>query len=461
MRGARRLILAELGRSSRRPPTSSDRVGGAQPRSQECPPWQDRAPRSRRSRPRRRHHHGESDTEEGQRGARRGPAPPPVGCREPRTRPSSRRPTDSRSASSSTRSAPVVRPIRRHGSAQDRLTTQQGVPVADDQNTLRAGGRGPALLEDFHFREKIFHFDHERIPERVVHARGFGAHGFFEPFESLADLTRADLFQRPGERTPVFVRFSTVAGNKGSFDLARDVRGFAVKFYTQEGNWDLVGNNIPVFFIQDAIKFPDLVHSVKQAPDRGLPAGTVRPRQLLGLHLPDARGDPHGHVDDVGPGHPEIVPVHGGLRCPHLPVRERGGPFDLREVPLEAHARPAVGRLERGRQDQRRRPGLPSARPVGRHQQRRPSRVGARRAAVRRRLRRPLRLRRPRRHQADPRGARAGASRRPARARPHRRQLLRRDRAGGLLHAERRSRHRLHERSRCCRAATSRTWTPS
>ena len=136
---------------------------------------------------------------------------------------------------------------------------------------MRAGERGPSLLEDFHFREKIFHFDHERIPERVVHARGFGAHGFFEPYESLADLTRADLFQRPGERTPVFVRFSTVAGNKGSFDLARDVRGFAVKFYTQEGNWDLVGNNIPVFFIQDAIKFPDLVHSVKQAPDRGFP----------------------------------------------------------------------------------------------------------------------------------------------------------------------------------------------
>ena len=157
------------------------------------------------------------------------------------------------------------------GDGQSRLTTQQGVPVADDQNTLKVGSRGPSLLEDFHFREKIFHFDHERIPERVVHARGFGVHGYFEPYESLADVTRADLFQRPGERTPVFVRFSTVAGNKGSFDLARDVRGFAVKFYTQEGNWDLVGNNIPVFFIQDAIKFPDVVHSVKQAPDRGFP----------------------------------------------------------------------------------------------------------------------------------------------------------------------------------------------
>ena len=151
------------------------------------------------------------------------------------------------------------------------LTTQQGVVVADDQNTLRVGERGPDALEDFHFREKIFHFDHERIPERVVHARGYGAHGFFENYEPLAELTRADLFQRAGERTPVFVRFSTVAGNKGSADLARDVRGFATKFYTKEGNWDLVGNNIPVFFIQDAIKFPDLIHAAKQEPDRGFP----------------------------------------------------------------------------------------------------------------------------------------------------------------------------------------------
>ena len=151
------------------------------------------------------------------------------------------------------------------------LTTQQGIPVADDQNTLRVGTRGPAALEDFHFREKIFHFDHERIPERVVHARGFGAHGYFETYKSLSDITRADIFQRAGEKTPAFVRFSTVAGNKGSSDLARDVRGFAVKLYTKEGNWDIVGNNIPVFFIQDAIKFPDLIHSAKQEPDRGFP----------------------------------------------------------------------------------------------------------------------------------------------------------------------------------------------
>src|SRR5690349_1653242 len=151
------------------------------------------------------------------------------------------------------------------------LTTNQGTHISDNQNSLKAGTRGPVLLEDFVLREKIFHFDHERIPERIVHARGSGAHGYFEVYDSLSDITKADLFQRAGEKTPVFVRFSTVAGNKGSADLARDVRGFAVKFYTQEGNWDIVGNNIPVFFIQDAIKFPDLVHAVKQEPDRDFP----------------------------------------------------------------------------------------------------------------------------------------------------------------------------------------------
>jgi catalase len=151
------------------------------------------------------------------------------------------------------------------------LTTAQGGPVSDDHNMLKIGERGPTLIEDFHFREKIFHFDHERIPERVVHARGYGAHGYFETYESLAKYTRADIFQRAGEKTPAFVRFSTVAGSKGSFDLARDVRGFAVKLYTKEGNWDIVGNNMPVFFIQDAIRFPDMVHAVKEEPDRAFP----------------------------------------------------------------------------------------------------------------------------------------------------------------------------------------------
>ncbi|WP_454762149.1 catalase [Caulobacter segnis] len=151
------------------------------------------------------------------------------------------------------------------------LTTNQGVPIGDNQNSLKAGARGPVLLQDFILREKIMHFDHERIPERVVHARGSAAHGFFECLEDLSAITAADFLQRPGERIPVFTRFSTVAGNKGSMDLARDVRGFAVKFYTQQGNFDLVGNNIPVFFIQDAIKFPDLIHAAKQDPDREFP----------------------------------------------------------------------------------------------------------------------------------------------------------------------------------------------
>jgi catalase len=157
------------------------------------------------------------------------------------------------------------------GAAHPPLTTNQGVPVADDQNSLKLGPRGPVLLEDFALLEKINHFDHERIPERVVHARGLAAHGYFELTESLAGVSKAAIFQKVGERTPVFVRFSTVAGNRGSTDKARDARGFAVKFYTPEGIWDLVGNNIPVFFIQDAIKFPDLIHSVKEEPDRGFP----------------------------------------------------------------------------------------------------------------------------------------------------------------------------------------------
>jgi len=151
------------------------------------------------------------------------------------------------------------------------LTTNQGIRVSDNQNQLKSGPRGAVLLEDFILREKIFHFDHERIPERIVHARGSAAHGFFELYKPLTNLTKADLFQRAGERTPVFARFSTVAGGAGSVDTPRDVRGFAVKFYTQEGNWDLVGNNIPVFFIQDAIKFPDLIHSVKMEADKGYP----------------------------------------------------------------------------------------------------------------------------------------------------------------------------------------------
>ncbi len=152
-----------------------------------------------------------------------------------------------------------------------RLTTNHGVPISDNQNSLKGGTRGPTLLEDFVLREKIQHFDHERIPERIVHARGSAAHGYFELTESLAKYTRAKVLTEVGKRTELFTRFSTVAGGAGSVDTPRDVRGFAVKMYTTEGNWDLVGNNIPVFFIQDAIKFPDLIHAVKMEADRGYP----------------------------------------------------------------------------------------------------------------------------------------------------------------------------------------------
>ena len=160
--------------------------------------------------------------------------------------------------------------VRVDGSGQ-RLTTNQGVPIADNQNSLKYGVRGPVLLEDFILRDKLTHFDHERIPERIVHARGSGAHGFFECYDALPHLTKAAPFQAAGKITPVFVRFSTVQGERGSKDTARDVRGFAVKFYTDEGNWDLVGNNMPVFFIQDAMKFPDLVHAVKPEPHHQMP----------------------------------------------------------------------------------------------------------------------------------------------------------------------------------------------
>ncbi|MGV8568003.1 MAG: catalase HPII [Pseudomonas asiatica] len=153
------------------------------------------------------------------------------------------------------------------------LRTNQGVRIADNQNTLKAGDRGPSLLEDFIMREKITHFDHERIPERIVHARGTGAHGYFQSYGNHTELTKAGFLQDPEKVTPVFVRFSTVQGPRGSADTVRDVRGFAVKFYTDEGNFDLVGNNMPVFFIQDAIKFPDFVHAVKPEPHNEIPTG--------------------------------------------------------------------------------------------------------------------------------------------------------------------------------------------
>jgi len=176
--------------------------------------------------------------------------------------------TDTGNAGETHQHVPVAGP---HAAAEAHLTTDQGIRISDNQNSLKAGARGPVLLEDFVLREKIFHFDHERIPERIVHARGSAAHGVFECTDPIPELSKAALFAEKGKQTPLFARFSTVAGGAGSVDTPRDVRGFAVKFYTEEGNWDLVGNNIPVFFIQDAIKFPDLIHAVKMEADKGYP----------------------------------------------------------------------------------------------------------------------------------------------------------------------------------------------
>jgi len=157
----------------------------------------------------------------------------------------------------------------------EKMTTNQGLKISDDERSLTAGERGPTLMEDFHLREKIMHFDHERIPERVVHARGTGAHGVFETYESMTSLTKAGFLSEKGKKTPVFTRFSTVVGNKGSHDTVRDVRGFATKFFTEEGNFDLVSNNMPVFFIQDGMKFPDIVHAIKPEPHNMIPQATA------------------------------------------------------------------------------------------------------------------------------------------------------------------------------------------
>ena len=257
------------------------------------------------------------------------------------------------------------------------LTTNQGVPVADNQNSLKAGLRGPALLEDFILREKITHFDHERIPERIVHARGSAAHGYFECYEPLTKITRASLFAEAGKRTPVFVRFSTVAGERGSTDTARDVRGFAVKFYTDEGNWDLVGNNIPVFFIQDAMKFPDLVHAVKPEPHHAMPQAatahdtfwdfvSLMPESThMLMWVMSDRAIPRSYRMMQGFG------VHT-FRLVNAARRER-----VREVPLEPGRRHAFARLGRSGEDLRRRSGLPSPRPVGSDRGRRVSRSGS------------------------------------------------------------------------------------
>ena len=327
------------------------------------------------------------------------------------------------------------------------LTTAQGGPVSDDQNSLKIGPRGPTLMEDFHFREKIFHFDHERIPERVVHARGYGAHGFFENYKPLSKYTRADLFQRAGERTPAFVRFSTVAGSKGSFDLARDVRGFAVKLYTQEGNWDIVGNNIPVFFIQDAIKFPDIIHAVKEEPDSAFPQAQSA----------------HDNFWDFISLTPEsmhmIMWVMSDRAIPRsFRFMEGFGVHTFRLVNaknestfVKFHWKPKLGlqsvlwneavKINGADPDFHRRDLWTAI------QIRQFSGMGAAVPAVRPGVRRQLRVRRARSDQADPGRNAAADPGRPAGARPDARQFLRRDRAGRVHDPERAARHRLLQRS--------------
>ena len=332
------------------------------------------------------------------------------------------------------------------GNGRPSLTTQQGVVVSDDQNTLRAGERGPGLLgglplpgEDLPLRP--------RADPRAGRARPrLRAHGYFENYAPLTDLTRADIFSEAGLRTPAFVRFSTVAGSKGSADLARDVRGFAVKFYTREGNWDLVGNNIPVFFIQDAIKFPDLIHAAKPEPDRGFPQAQTAHDNFWDFAslMPESTHMLMWIMSDRAI--PRSFRFMEGFGVHTFRLVNAAG----RSTYVKFHWKPKQGlqsvvwneAVKINGAD----PGLPPARPVGRDQQRRLPRVGAGPAAVRRRVRRPVRVRRPRPHQAHPRGGGAGPPGRAAGPRPRGRQLLRRDRAGRLLHPEHRARHRLHQR---------------
>ncbi len=234
------------------------------------------------------------------------------------------------------------------------LTNAQGTRLYDTDHSLKVGPRGPVLLQDHHLREKIMHFDHERIPERVVHARG-GAHGVFQSYGTAASVTKAG-FLGPDVETPVFVRFSTVVGSRGSADTVRDTRGFATKFYS-EGVFDLVGNNIPVFFIQDAIKFPDVVHAAKPHPDREI----RRPRAPTTPSGTSSRCTPRPPItpsSSWATGHPALVPDDGGLRRPHLPPRQRGGD-DPGQVPLEAQAGRALPGVGRGAAHQRQRPRLP------------------------------------------------------------------------------------------------------
>ena len=332
-------------------------------------------------------------------------------------------------------------------SADQTLTTNQGTAISDNQNSLKSGARGPTLLEDFVLREKITHFDHERIPERIVHARGSAAHGYFQPIKNMSRLTKASFLQDPGKRTKVFARFSTVAGGAGSVDTPRDVRGFAVKFYTDEGNFDLVGNNIPVFFIQDAMKFPDLVHAVKMEPDRGFP-------QAASAH-------------DTFWDFVSLMPE--SMHMLMWAMSDRTIPRSLRHIEgfgvhtfrlvnardestfVKFHWRPSVGaastlwdeavKIAGADPDYTRRDLWESI------DKRRLPRMDAQHPGLRPGDGRQARLRHPRSDQDHPRGDHPADADRPHGAEPEPGEFLRRDRAGGLPSRPYRARHRLHARS--------------
>ena len=350
-----------------------------------------------------------------------------------------------RSARSLGAPSEAVAPVWAQGG--DTLTTAGGVPVDDTDNSLRVGERGPTLLEDFHLREKIMHFDHERIPERVVHARGAAAHGMFRLTTSIENLTCAPVLCDTAVDTPVFVRFSTVAGLAG---LGRHrprrprVRGEVLHRRGQLGP----GRQQHPGVLHPGRHQVPRPHPRRQAgTGPGDPAGPDRPRHVLGLRLAAPRGHPHVDVDHVRPGHPPLVSDHGGLRRPHLPPGQRRRGHDAGEVPLEAGGRQASPGVGGGPEARRHRPGLPPPRPVGRHRGRRVPGVGPRHPGLPRHRRPDLRGHRPARpDQARPRGARPGAAHRAADPEPQPDQLLRRDRAGRLLHRARAPRDRLHRR---------------
>jgi catalase len=238
-------------------------------------------------------------------------------------------------------------------------TTDSGIPAASDEFSLTVGRQGPTVLHDHYVVQKVQHFNRERVPERVVHAKGSGAHGFFEVTNDVSAFTKAGVFQ-PGRRTAMFARFSTVAGEQGYADTVRDPRGFALKFYTDDGNYDLVGNNTPVFFVRDASKFQDFIHSQKRLPDTGLRSNdmqwdfwTLSPESV-------ARERASGRDLDVRPRHPADVSEHERVWQPHVLVDERGRGALLDQVPLQDRPGPGELHRRRGQRDGRRRPRLPS-----------------------------------------------------------------------------------------------------